>query len=143
MRLGVVRPSWNVEGNGVAQSVQGHCFYSTNTGNCYCVTPSENKIRQRWAGQQNARRGGDQIGLLLDLDEGTMQVYKNESDSRPDGEGESSDVAPAGWHRLGEMVTGLRGEYCWAISLLPRPGDSVRIEAAPLPPDTGGGADDD
>ena len=142
MRLGVVRPSWNVEGSEVAQRVEGHCFYSTNTGNCYCVMPSGNKIKQDWAGQQNARRDGDQIGLLLDLDEGTMQVYKNESDSRSEGEG--SGVAPAGWDRLGEMARGLSGEYCWAISLLPRLGDSVRIKAAPLPPPpNNGGADDD
>eukprot|EP01046_Picozoa_sp_COSAG06_P065814 COSAG06_NODE_16335_length_1006_cov_25.051819_1_plen_69_part_00 len=51
--------------------------------------------------------------MLLDLDQGTMTVYKNDE-------------------RLGVMATGLSGEYCWAVSLQ-RQGDSARIEAAASP----------
>ena len=39
------------------------------------------------------------IGLLLDLEEGTLTVYKN-------------------GRRLGAMKTGLSGEYCWYTSLI-------------------------
>ena len=37
------------------------------------------------------------IGMVLDLDEGTLDVYKND-------------------RRLGTMMTGLSGEYCWAFT---------------------------
>jgi hypothetical protein len=54
--------------------------------------------------------------MLLDLDQGTMTVYKNDE-------------------RLGVMATGLSGEYSWAVTLYGQ-GSSVRIEtgAAPASP---------
>ena len=68
---------------------------------------------------QHAREAGDRIGMLLDLDQGSMTVYKNDE-------------------RLGVMATGLSGEYCWALSMESDPydhrTDSVRIEAAVAPP---------
>ena len=51
--------------------------------------------------------------MLLDLDQGTMTVYKNDE-------------------RLGVMATELSGEYSWAVSLF-KPGEIARIEAAALP----------
>ena len=39
-------------------------------------------------------RGSGTIGLLLDLDEGTLSIFKN-------------------GRRLGVMKDGLDGEYCW------------------------------
>jgi hypothetical protein len=62
---------------------------------------------------QGAMKEGDHIGLLLDLDQGSMTVYKNDE-------------------RLGVMATGLSGEYCWAVSLW-QTGESARIEAAVAP----------
>jgi hypothetical protein len=56
---------------------------------------------------------GDRIGMLLDLDQGSMTVYKNDE-------------------RLGVMATGLSGEYSWAVAMWNR-GNSARIEAAPAP----------
>ena len=53
------------------------------------------------------------IGLLLDLNIGTLTVFKN-----------------GNW--LGVMATGLKGEFCWAIQMYNK-GDSVRIEPAPEP----------
>ena len=71
---------------------------------------------------QSAHRGGeavrateqgDRIGKLLDLDQGSMTVWKN-------------DV------KLGVMVAeGLSGPFCWAVSL--GPGNGASIESAPLP----------
>ena len=41
---------------------------------------------------------GDEIGMLLDLDEGTLSVYKN-------------------GRKLGVVEKGLAGPYCWVVSL--------------------------
>ena len=53
------------------------------------------------------------MGLLLDLEEGTLTVYKN-------------------GRRLGVMMEGLSGEYCWYTTI----GSSitVSIERGALPP---------
>ena len=59
---------------------------------------------------------GDRVGLLLDLEQGSMTVFKNGL-------------------KLGVMQdSGLRGEYVWAVEMLAR--DSVRIDRgiAPLSP---------
>lgn len=48
-----------------------------------------------WGGQEGIA-GGDVIGLLLDLDQGTLTVYIN-------------------GRKLGVMKDGLTGEYCWGV----------------------------
>jgi hypothetical protein len=104
--LGVIRPDWDVEGEVDAGCVPGHCFYVTDEGFHY---PGA----RDWEGMQAAEEG-DRIGLLLDLDQGSMTVYKNDE-------------------RLGVMVaSGLIGPYCWAAELVEN-GDSVRIEPAEAP----------
>jgi hypothetical protein len=103
MCFGVIRPGWDVEGGMDAFLVNGHCFYDTFSGHRFPNVLS-------WEGLQTAREEGDRIGMLLDLDQGSMTVYKN-------------DV------RLGVMATGLSGEYSWAVTLFDR-GDSARIEHA-------------
>ena len=60
-------------------------------------------------GQQGARTQGDRIGMLLDLDQGSMTVYK-------DGE------------KLGVMQP--EGLLCWAVSIAGHY-DSARIESTP------------
>ena len=57
-------------------------------------------------------RKGRIPGLLLDLDQGSMTVYKNDK-----------------W--LGAMATGL-SEYCWVV-MPGRQGDCARIEATEVP----------
>ena len=86
-----------------AYAVDGHCFCDTDTGMRY---PG----RRDWKGRQHPVEG-DRIGLLLDLDQGTMTVYKNDE-------------------RLGVMATGLSGKYSWAVSLY---GSSARIQDAEAP----------
>eukprot|EP01046_Picozoa_sp_COSAG06_P017320 COSAG06_NODE_1172_length_10425_cov_7.741042_3_plen_152_part_00 len=105
MWFGVIRPGWDVEGGQDVHNVDGHCFYST--GNGWCFPGSRN-----WEGMQHAMKG-DRIGMLLDLDQGTMTVYKNDE-------------------RLGVMATGLSGEYSWAVTLRNQ-GNSAHIEAAEVP----------
>ena len=87
--------------------MDGHCFYGTGGGRRY---PGMSD----WEGMQDVRAQGDRIGMLLDLDQGSMTVWKN-------------DV------QLGLMqAEGLRGPLCWAASVV-FVGRSARIESAPAP----------
>jgi hypothetical protein len=112
--VGVIRSDWAV-GIGEEQrafnqvfETDGHCFYSTKDGHRF-------PRHVEWDGMAAAKEQGDRIGLLLDLDQGSMTVWKNET-------------------KLGVMQSeGLRGEFCWAVSLYSQ-GDSVHIEPAPAPP---------
>ena len=66
-----------------------------------------------WEGMQGADQG-DRIGMLLDLDQGSMTVWKNDE-------------------KLGVMqAEGLSGPLCWAVSLGYN-GNSARFESAPAP----------
>ena len=99
---------WDVEGAD-AEDVDGHCFYRTHDGYRF---PGEHD----WEGMQGTEDEGDRIGMLLDLDQGSMTVWKN-------------DV------RLGVVAEGLSGPFCWAVSMFDE-GESARIESAPAPPMT-------
>ena len=85
---GVIRPAWNATVGWGAEHVPGHWFYHTND---WLRFPG------RYLGQTTFEEG-DHIGLLLDLDQGSLTVYKNDE-----------------W--VGVMETpGLSGAYCWAVS---------------------------
>jgi Ca2+-binding EF-hand superfamily protein len=110
--LGAIRPNWDVQrhdGGAIASAAGmlcGHCLYHSGSGRRW----PDNK---GWAGMEKARPG-DRIGLLLDLDQGSMTAYKNGK-----------------W--LGVMAAaGLCGDYCWAVSL-GADADSVSIRYAPVP----------
>ena len=107
--FGVIRPGCDVEGGATAHTVYGHCFYAT--------FESRYPGNSNWEGMQTAREQGDLIGMLLDLDQGSMTVWKN---------GEKLGVMLAG---------GLSGPLCWAVSLFGESevGDSARIESALAP----------
>ena len=104
--FGVIRPGWDVEGGQHAHHVDGHCFYFTTYGTRF-------PRGYVWEGKRSAHEEGDRIGLLLDFDQGSMTVYKNDE-------------------RLGVMATGLSGEYSWAVTLWNQ-GNSARIEPAARP----------
>lgn len=55
-------------------------------------------ITTHWEGMEGIRDTSFKVGFILDLDEGTLDVYKND-------------------RRLGTIVAGLTGEYCWVVSL--------------------------
>ncbi|EJK59108.1 hypothetical protein THAOC_20712 [Thalassiosira oceanica] len=78
-------------------------------------------IDNEWEGKEPCQ-SGDTIGLLLNLDEGTLTVYRNN-------------------RRLGVMKDGLSGSYCWHVSLLFNRSstvtDAVSIKRGTLP-DSGG-----
>eukprot|EP01046_Picozoa_sp_COSAG06_P048958 COSAG06_NODE_7426_length_2509_cov_2.290456_3_plen_174_part_01 len=71
MFFGLIRADWDVEGGEHAQNVQGHCFYHTVSGQRW-------RGGSGWEGTQSAQEEGDRIGLLLDLDAGSLTVYKND-----------------------------------------------------------------
>ena len=102
--FGLIRPSCKVEA-GERPEKDDVCFYGTWGGWGYGTASSS------WTGMQEAGEG-DRIGMLLDLDMGTMTIFKNEE-------------------CLGLMATGLSGEYCWAVEIPQNGPDSVRIENAP------------
>ena len=105
--FGVIRAGWDVEGGESAYSAHGHCFYDTFIGTRF---PGG----RTWEDVRTAIEQGDSIGMLLDLDQGSMTVWKN-------------DV------RLGVMqAEGLVGPLCWAVSL-DDGGDSARSESTPAP----------
>jgi hypothetical protein len=112
INFGAIRPGYDVE-TGAANRVHthGHCLYEVFWDLGY--TGYHWPAGQDWEEREGVRVKGDRIGMLLDLDQGSMTVYKNDE-------------------RLAVMATGLSGEYCWAVTLLAR-GHSVRIEAAPPP----------
>ena len=69
--------------------------------------------RPQLEGRQTADEG-ERIGMLLDLNQGSMAVWKNDEN-------------------LGVMqAQGLSGDICWAVSLF-HEGGRARIESAPAP----------
>ena len=91
------------------------CMYNSLDGDCISSNWSrsnESHITDRsWDGIESMSSGGE-IGMLLDLDEGTLSVYKN-------------------GRKLGVMKRGLVGPYCWVATML---GDQVTIKRGTIPP---------
>ena len=80
----------------------------------YCLSHDwggGNPVIEPWDGMENLSPPG-KIGMLLDLDEGTLSVYKN-------------------GRRLGVMQRGLAGHYCWVVSLHT---GQVTIKRGTVPP---------
>ena len=82
------------------------CLLSTNMGNGILrsrwkrwETPDEECLAFDWEGMESTHDKPYRIGMVLDLDEGTLDVYKND-------------------RRLGTMMSGLDGEYNWAVQLI-------------------------
>ena len=109
--VGVIRPTWDVEGGVLPSRESGHAFYWLPGGHKF---PGN----EGWSGMEEACKG-DTIGLLLDIDKGTLTVFKKAATEQ-------------GMRRLGVMATGLSGEFCWAVSLRGEK-RSARIRSAPIP----------
>ena len=78
------------------------CMYNTDCGDCHSSTWNDSHDLDiddtgNWEGMETLHSDGE-IGMLLDLDEGTLSVYKN-------------------GRFLGVMKRGLAGPYCWAASI--------------------------
>ncbi len=86
----------------------------------------KNNVGGEWEGRQGAISKGDRIGMLLDLEHGTLTLYKN--DALLGSMVSPTHVTSAGGVPLRQSHNGWR----WAVSLM-RPGDTVRIEAFESP----------
>lgn len=107
MGFGIYRPWMDIEGGKDLFNVSGNCVLHTASGRYF---PGF----RAWDGMC-PMEAGDLIGLLLDLDQGSLTAYKNGK-------------------RMGIIVPeGLSGEFCWGVSLC-LPEVRARIESAPAPP---------
>jgi len=90
------------------------CLYYTHHGYCFSSDwgGSDQPVSNRWEGMESMSLG-DEIGMLLDLDEGTLSVYKNR-------------------RKLGVLKNGLAGPYCWAVSMFN--GVTATIKRGTIPP---------
>ena len=73
------------------------CTYFCCGGSCVWTDWNNERGCPEWQGREGLEESGT-IGLLLDLDEGTLSVFKN-------------------GRRLGVMEEGLGGEYCWFVAV--------------------------
>ena len=88
------------------------CMYDSFDGCCFSHDWDHNSVpsSQNWDGMERISPPCE-IGMLLDLDEGTLSVYKN-------------------GRRLGIMKRGLAGHYCWVVALSEI---QVTIKRGPVP----------
>jgi len=78
-----------------------HCWFSNTLPDSY--------------GRRNFLRTGDEMGLVLDIDDGTVSVYKN---------GRAIHASNGGF----------QGHYCWAVSIINGVyRGAVKVESAPFP----------
>ena len=91
------------------------CMYNSYDRNCYSSVWKSNghMLNCYWEGMESGISTGDELGMLLDLDEGTLTIYKNGT-------------------KLGLMKTGLAGPYCWVVSMIR--GASITIKRGMIPP---------
>ena len=81
-----------------------------------CSWSRTNYTEHSWEGQHQQFVSGDRIGMLLNLDSGTLTVYKNGV-------------------RIGTIPTvRLSGEYCWC-GFIHTPGPDIHIEKGYIPTD--------
>ena len=73
------------------------CAYHCHDGNRTWTDWNNQKVVSVWQGSDEGLAGSGTVGLLLDLNEGTLSVFKN-------------------GRRLGVMKDGLGGEYVWFFS---------------------------
>ncbi|EJK47380.1 hypothetical protein THAOC_33901 [Thalassiosira oceanica] len=88
------------------------CTYRCHNGYCHRADWSNEMGNSDWQGRERLRGSGT-IGLLLDLGEGTLSVFKN------------------GLRLGGVMREGLGGEYCWFVSIHSVCTISIARSAAP------------
>ena len=111
--VGVIRPGW--EDRLFGHSYKGRCFYRTDTGGKVPSAPSGGgayDVGSDWTGMKEAENG-DRIGLLLDVDAGSLTVYLNDE-------------------RLGVMSTGLTQYFRWAVRIRSAT-TTVRVDSAQIP----------
>ncbi len=93
-----------------------YCLYFSNGGGCYVGNyrnpdpEIKDELPKQWLDMEICSFL-DNMGLLLDLDDGTLSVFKNDK-------------------KLGVMKDGLTGEYCWMV-LIRQCGIGIKRAAIP------------
>ena len=89
------------------------CMYGTCSGYCFSHNWVEGDYyRNTWNGMERIS-SPCKIGMLLDLDEGTLSVYHN-------------------GRKLGVMKRELAGHFCWVVTIAP--GTQISIKRGTVPP---------
>ena len=130
MLFGMVRPGWDAAGGKDVEDVADHCFIDA-----YDLHSYPGNIRWREGIGGGGAGQGSRIGLLLDLEEGSLTAYQN-SEAVPSQHSHliaarDGELLGSSWELLGVVRTGLTGEYCWAVCLSWGDGDRVRIDSRP------------
>ena len=86
------------------------CLYSSLDG-CMAWTDWRDRAIEEWEGSEDCQVN-DTIGMLLDFNNGTLAVYKNN-------------------RRLGVMKDGLSGSYCWYVSAWARSAVAIKRNSLP------------
>ncbi len=110
-------------------------MFDTDGGVLWC--PQSYGLGQAWPGCEGAGANGDRVGLLLDMDKGTIEVYKNDVRMgmmmRPglavDEDGAA--VTDPADEEQGTVIEPLVGPVRWAVDMAE--GAEVRIEWKELP----------
>ncbi|EJK76476.1 hypothetical protein THAOC_01761 [Thalassiosira oceanica] len=89
------------------------CDFSCRDGKMNWTNWHDEIEEKDWDGMEVCQ-SGDTLGMLLNLDEGTLTVYKNN-------------------RRLGMMKDELSGQYCWYVNLFNDSADTVSIKRGTLP----------
>ena len=116
--LGIVRPTFDpTRGEaGIHTQSQDHCFYASGTGNIWPLGVWPVPKLDVYSASDAKAASGDRVGLLLDLDQGSLAVFKN-------------------GQRVGDIVThGLVGPFCWCADL-GGTGVSVQLSESRVPPE--------
>jgi len=88
------------------------CMYYAFSGDSQSSDWRGSIDSETWDGMEGISFG-DELGMLLNLDEGSLSVYKN-------------------GRKLGIMKMGLAGPYCWVVSM--RSGAQISIKRGTIPP---------
>ncbi|EJK77576.1 hypothetical protein THAOC_00585 [Thalassiosira oceanica] len=91
------------------------CAFSCDDGEIISTAWNDDEIDIQWVEMEGCQ-SGDTVGMLLNLDGGTLAVYKNN-------------------RRLRVIKDGLSGSYCWYASVVDRHAgmDAVSIKRGTLP----------
>lgn len=108
--IGLTRPEYDVTTETDAHKEEGHSFFACTGGYKY---PGGGD----WTNMFDTEEG-DRVGLLLDLEAGSLTLWKVTADELP--------------QRKGMMAAGLEGPFCWSAIMYDK-GDAVRVERLPCP----------
>ena len=90
-------------------------LWTDGKGKAYDTKKNKPQLRPDWGEWESCKRENVTLGMLLDMDAGTLTVYEN-------------------GRNLGVLKDGLRGKYCWAMEITDiADGTSVHLKRGAVP----------